>query len=73
MTRRIAAILATASAGAALGPALRAGQRPTAALASGDGWPGTTQTPVREELIGPPTTLISAGEEVWKFFAQVSR
>jgi polyhydroxybutyrate depolymerase len=39
----------------------------------GHGWPGTTQTPVREELIGPPTTLISAAEEVWKFFAQVRR
>ena len=39
----------------------------------GHGWPGTTHTPVREELIGPPTTLISAAEEVWKFFAQVRR
>ena len=39
----------------------------------GHGWPGTTQTPVREELIGPPTTIISAAEEAWKFFAQVTR
>jgi polyhydroxybutyrate depolymerase len=39
----------------------------------GHGWPGTTQTPVREELIGPPTTIISAAEEVWKFFAQGTR
>jgi polyhydroxybutyrate depolymerase len=39
----------------------------------GHGWPGTTQTPVREEMIGPPTTVISAAEEIWKFFAQVSR
>jgi polyhydroxybutyrate depolymerase len=39
----------------------------------GHGWPGTTRTPVREEFIGPPTLLISAADEVWKFFAQVSR
>lgn len=40
---------------------------------AGHGWPGTTNTPLSEELIGPPTTLISAAEEAWKFFAQVSR
>jgi poly(3-hydroxybutyrate) depolymerase len=39
----------------------------------GHDWPGTTQTRVREELIGPPTTIISAAEEVWKLFAQVTR
>jgi polyhydroxybutyrate depolymerase len=39
----------------------------------GHGWPGTTQTPLREELIGSPTTIISAAEEAWKFFAQVTR
>ena len=40
---------------------------------TGHGWPGTTQTPLSEELIGPPTTLVSAAEEAWKFFRQVSR
>jgi polyhydroxybutyrate depolymerase len=39
----------------------------------GHGWPGTTRTPLSEELIGPQTTLINAAEEAWKFFAQVSR
>lgn len=39
----------------------------------GHGWPGTIRTPVGEEVIGPPTTIISAAEKVWKFFAQVTR
>jgi len=40
---------------------------------AGHGWPGTTRTPLGEDLIGPQTTVISAAEEAWKFFAQVSR
>jgi polyhydroxybutyrate depolymerase len=34
---------------------------------SGHGWPGTTQSPVRQEIIGPTTTLVNAAEEVWRF------
>lgn len=39
----------------------------------GHGWPGPMPAALPEELIGPPPTLISAAEEAWKFFAQVSR
>lgn len=40
---------------------------------SGHGWPGRVQSALREELIGPPTTLISAAEEIWKFVSAVRR
>jgi polyhydroxybutyrate depolymerase len=39
----------------------------------GHTWPGNRRGELREELIGPPTTLVSAAEEVWKFFAPLSR
>jgi polyhydroxybutyrate depolymerase len=39
----------------------------------GHGWPGNRRAELREEVIGPPTTLLSAAEEIWKFFALVSR
>lgn len=35
---------------------------------SGHGWPGSVVAPRRENLIGEPTTLVSAAEEVWAFF-----
>jgi polyhydroxybutyrate depolymerase len=34
----------------------------------GHGWPGNQRAELREQLIGPPTTLISSAEEIWKFF-----
>ena len=34
---------------------------------SGHGWPGQTQRVIRESIIGPPTTLIDAAEEAWRF------
>jgi polyhydroxybutyrate depolymerase len=34
----------------------------------GHGWPGNADIGLREELIGPPTTLIDAAEEAWRFF-----
>jgi len=36
---------------------------------SGHGWPGQTQRVIRESIIGPPTTLIDAAEEAWRFAA----
>ena len=39
----------------------------------GHGWPGTRRREMREEVIGPGTTLISAATEIWKFFAPISR
>lgn len=39
----------------------------------GHGWPGDVQAATRERIIGPPTTLISAAEEVWKFVSKVKR
>jgi polyhydroxybutyrate depolymerase len=40
---------------------------------SGHGWPGRLSIGVREDLIGPPTTLIDAAEEAWTFFKRFSR
>ncbi len=37
----------------------------------GHGWPGSD--PGRERIIGPPTTLVNAAEEIWRFVSQVSR
>lgn len=39
----------------------------------GHGWPGDTSAATRERIIGKPTTLISAAEEVWKFVSKVKR
>ena len=38
----------------------------------GHGWPGTAPRG-RDEIIGTPTTLINAAEEVWRFVSGVSR
>lgn len=38
----------------------------------GHGWPGARTPVLREDLIGPPTTLVNAAEEVWKFVAAVA-
>jgi polyhydroxybutyrate depolymerase len=34
----------------------------------GHGWPGNEDSGLREELIGPATTLVDAAEEAWRFF-----
>jgi polyhydroxybutyrate depolymerase len=34
---------------------------------SGHGWPGRTLTPAEESLLGEPTQLVDAAEEVWSF------
>lgn len=39
----------------------------------GHGWPGSTSPQLREALIGPPTTLVNAAEEIWKFVATIRR
>ena len=39
----------------------------------GHGWPGNRSAELGEAVIGPPTTLVSAGEEIWKFFKPLSR
>jgi polyhydroxybutyrate depolymerase len=39
----------------------------------GHGWPGNVRGELRESLIGPSTTVISAAEEVWKFVSRVRR
>jgi len=39
----------------------------------GHGWPGDMSAAARERIIGKPTTLISAAEEVWKFVSKVKR
>jgi polyhydroxybutyrate depolymerase len=39
----------------------------------GHGWPGNATAELREGIIGPSTTLISAAEEVWKFVSGVRR
>lgn len=40
---------------------------------AGHGWPGNAGTALREELIGPATTVIDAAEEAWKFVSRVRR
>jgi polyhydroxybutyrate depolymerase len=37
----------------------------------GHGWPGRADSGLREGIIGPPTTLIDAAEEAWRFFTLV--
>lgn len=39
----------------------------------GHGWPGDLSAGGRERIIGKPTTLVSAAEEVWKFVSKVRR
>jgi polyhydroxybutyrate depolymerase len=39
----------------------------------GHGWPGNATAELREGIIGPPTTMISAAEEVWRFVSGVRR
>jgi polyhydroxybutyrate depolymerase len=39
----------------------------------GHGWPGDSSAAARERIIGKPTSLISAAEEVWKFVSKVKR
>lgn len=34
----------------------------------GHAWPGSPEPPLSEELVGPPTTILSAPEEAWAFF-----
>jgi polyhydroxybutyrate depolymerase len=41
--------------------------------AVGHGWPGVRRAGARDAIIGPPTTIISAADEIWKFFSRVSR
>ena len=38
----------------------------------GHGWPGSSPGR-REEIIGPPTALVNAAEEIWRFVSKVSR
>ena len=33
----------------------------------GHGWPGSVRPAVLQELVGPPTTVVNAAEEIWKF------
>jgi polyhydroxybutyrate depolymerase len=37
---------------------------------TGHGWPGRILSPVREELVGGSTTLLSAPEEAWSFLRE---
>ena len=37
----------------------------------GHGWPGSA--PASEAVSGPPTTIVDAADEVWKFFATIVR
>lgn len=39
----------------------------------GHGWPGTLRAGARTEIIGPPTTLVNAADEVWRFVAPFTR
>ena len=39
----------------------------------GHGWPGTVRAGARVEIIGAPTTIIDAAEEVWRFVAPFTR
>jgi polyhydroxybutyrate depolymerase len=39
----------------------------------GHGWPGNTDIGLREEVIGPATTLLEAAVEAWRFVAPISR
>jgi polyhydroxybutyrate depolymerase len=39
----------------------------------GHGWPGHEAGPVQQAIIGPPTDVILAAEEVWRFFRDHAR
>jgi polyhydroxybutyrate depolymerase len=39
---------------------------------SGHGWPGQTRSVMRTAIVGPPTTLVNAAEEVWQFARRYS-
>ena len=39
----------------------------------GHGWPGDSVRPIRQEIIGAPTSVILAAEEVWAFFESQRR
>jgi polyhydroxybutyrate depolymerase len=39
----------------------------------GHGWPGAQRSGFGEEIIGPSTTMLRAGEEIWKFVKDVRR
>jgi polyhydroxybutyrate depolymerase len=39
----------------------------------GHAWPGNERAELREEIIGPATTLVVAAEEVWRFVAPIRR
>jgi len=39
----------------------------------GHGWPGRESVGPRESIIGPPTTLLDAAEEIWTFVARFRR
>lgn len=39
----------------------------------GHAWPGNRRGEFREELTGPSTTLVVAADEIWRFFAPLSR
>ncbi len=36
----------------------------------GHGWPGESEPPLPERVVGPRTNVINAAEEAWKFFAR---
>jgi polyhydroxybutyrate depolymerase len=37
---------------------------------AGHGWPGSARPAVLQELVGPPTTVVNAAEEIWKFVSR---
>jgi poly(3-hydroxybutyrate) depolymerase len=39
----------------------------------GHGWPGYRRLGFREDSSGPSTTLVVAADEIWRFFAPLSR
>jgi polyhydroxybutyrate depolymerase len=39
----------------------------------GHGWPGDEAGPIQQAFIGPPTDVIIAAEEVWRFFREHAR
>lgn len=40
---------------------------------AGHGWPGVTTPRLRQHLLGPPTTLVNAAEEAWRFASRFAR
>jgi polyhydroxybutyrate depolymerase len=68
-----------ADAGQTLSHLVYPGCRPGSAVehlrlgGSGHGWPGVQAPRLRQRLLGPPTTLIDAAEEAWRFAARFAR